>query len=47
MAPSLSPRPDLKQIKRQAKELLEAQQAGDHSVCDRLRLVPRLSAMTD
>ena len=47
MSPSLSPRPDLKQIKRQAKELLRAQQAGDHSVCPKLRVVPRLSSMTD
>jgi len=47
MSPSLSPRPDLKQIKRQAKDLLKAQRAGDSSVCPKLRLIPRLSGMTD
>ena len=47
MSPSLSPRPDLKQMKRQAQELLKAQQAGDRSVCPALRLLPRLSGMTD
>ena len=47
MNPSLFPRPDLKQIKRQAKDLLKAQKAGDRSVCPKLRLIPRLSGMTD
>ncbi|MDP6438911.1 MAG: hypothetical protein QGH74_04675, partial [Candidatus Brocadiia bacterium] len=47
MSPSPSPRPDLRQIKRQAKELLKAQKAGDRSVCPQLRLIPRLSGMTD
>jgi len=47
MCPPLSSRPDLAQIKRQAKELLKAQQAGDPNACARLRLIPRLSGMTD
>lgn len=47
MSPSLSSNPDLAQIKRQAKELLKAQRAGNTSVCDKLRKVWRFSAMSD
>jgi len=47
MAVSLSPRPDLKQIKRQAKELLGTHQNADTSSCARLRLIPRLADLTD
>jgi hypothetical protein len=47
MALPLSPRPDLEQIRRQAKELLRAHREGDPGVCARLRLVPRLADMTD
>lgn len=44
---ALSSRPDLDQIKRQAKELLKAQKAGDPSVCDKLRKVQRFANMSN
>jgi hypothetical protein len=47
MTTVLSSRPDLAQIKRQAKELLKAQKAGDPSICDRLRKVQRFVDMSD
>jgi GNAT superfamily N-acetyltransferase len=47
MSPSLSSSPDLAQIKRQAKELLKAQKAGDPAVCGTLRKVRRFAEMSD
>lgn len=47
MTSSMSSRPDLKQIKRQAKELLKAQKAADPTVCPMLRLIPRLAHMAN
>ncbi len=38
---------DFTQLKKQAKDLLKAHRAGDTEACRTLRLVPRLSEMTD
>ncbi len=43
MTRPLSPQPDLAQLKRQAKELLKAQQAHDPSVCPILRRLPQFA----
>ena len=38
---------DLKQVKRQAKELLRSHREGSASSCEKLRVIPRLSHMSD
>jgi len=38
---------DLKQVKRQAKELLRTHKDGNASSCTKLRLIPRLAHMSD
>ena len=46
-AHSLPPRPSLIQLKKQAKELLHAHQAGNPEVCDTMRGLSRFSSATD
>ena len=46
-AHSLPPRPSLIQLKKQAKELLHAHQAGNPDVCDTMRCLKRFSSATD
>ena len=43
----LPTRPDLKYLKKQAKDLLKAHQAADRSACAPLRLVPRFDTASD
>jgi hypothetical protein len=47
MTRSLSPRPNLGQIKKQAKELLKAHGANDRSACQALRLLHRFQGSND
>jgi len=47
MTPSLPQQPDLRHLRNQAKAILKSHQAGDTSVCDMLRGVPRLANMSD
>ena len=47
MTAALSSRPDLDQIKRQAKELLKAQKSGNSSACEKLRKVQRFASMSN
>lgn len=47
MTTSLPPRPDLDQLRHQAKDLLRAQQMGDPEVCTLLRHLHRFSRASD
>ncbi len=45
---SLPPRPNLEQLKKQAKSLLKAHRSGDHGTVSRLRdVLPKLSGASD
>jgi hypothetical protein len=46
-AHSLPPRPSLIHLKKQAKELLHAHQAGNYDVCDTMRCLNRFSSAAD
>jgi hypothetical protein len=47
MARQVPSRPSLEQLKRQAKDLLKAHQAGDRCVCEKLRLLRRFAQVSD
>ena len=46
MSLSLPPKPNLEQLKKQAKDLLKAHQNGDNSVCETFGLVHRFADAT-
>ena len=47
MTPSLPEQPNLRHLKNQAKAILKSHSQGDLSICNVLRLVPRLSELPD
>jgi hypothetical protein len=47
MSRSLPERPNLEQLRKQAKDLLKAQRQGDASVCPVLRHLPRFAGSSD
>jgi hypothetical protein len=47
MTPSLPEQPNLRHLRNQAKAILKSHKQGDLSICQILRLVPRLSELSD